>query len=736
MTAIRSTFSLIAAAGGRGSILRGTRLSRVSGSVYDLAGGCYGGSSLRIGRLIYTSPDQIRNDGRVRLNRPLLQSSWISSTTAPTTIPNRQIHANAPLQTQQITNSRELGSSTVSTQADQGAKRELQSSVSETEAEELVPHLKSVRFRDVRRLFALARLEVWRLAAAFLCLSIASGVALCIPYSIGKILDMIRHVEISDLAGSSQTKKEQPRILGFTLLQFNLGLGSLLVIGAAANYGRVYLLRIIGESVVARVRSRLYKHTIMQDAGFFDANRVGDLLSRFSSDANIVAKSLTQNIADAFRALVIGSAGLGMMAWVSLELTGIIMMVVPPVAVGAFYYGRRIRDITTEQQRTLGTSTRVAEETLNNIKTVQALSGSLVETRKYNHEIRNIYSIGKQEAQLSAAFFSATNLAGNLTVLTVLSVGMHLVMNGTVTIGGLSSFMMYSAYTGNAMIGLSSFYSKMMKGLGAANRVFELEDSRRAIRPTVGIPVGENARGRIEFDDVRFSYPTRPDVTVFNGLSFSIEPGSNVCIVGPSGGGKTTVSQLLLRFYDPTSGAITLNGKDIRGFNLQSLRRSIGIVGQEPVLFSGSIADNISYGLCGVVSREEIEQAARRANCQFIDSFPQGLDTQVGSRGAQLSGGQKQRIAIARALVRKPPILVLDEATSALDAESESAVADALMQVMEDRECTTISISHRLSALKRSDVVIVLDAHGRIVEQGRFQDLVADDNSYFMRVLV
>lgn len=320
-------------------------------------------------------------------------------------------------------------------------------------------------------------------------------------------------------------------------------------------------------------------------------------------------------------------------------------------------------------------------------------------------------------------------------MLTVLSVGTHLVMRGEISIGGLSSFMMYSAYTGNAMIGLSSFYSKMMKGLGAANRVFELEDSKKLIHPTIGSPVGDNAKGIIEFKNVHFSFPTRPSSTIFDGLSFSIEPGSNVCIVGPSGGGKTTISQLLLRFYDPTEGAVTLNGRDIRDFNLQSLRRAIGLVGQEPILFSGSIADNIAYGLSGV-SRGEIETAARRANCQFVDEFADGLDTQVGPRGAQLSGGQKQRIAIARALVRQPPILVLDEATSSLDAESEHAVTDALRDVMDSGECTTISISHRLSAIKRSDVVIVLDHHGKVVERGTFKQLVVDEDSYFMKVLV
>ncbi|KAK9325743.1 P-loop containing nucleoside triphosphate hydrolase protein [Lipomyces orientalis] len=581
--------------------------------------------------------------------------------------------------------------------------------------------VKDVRLGDVARLFALARREMWQLTGAFLLLCVSSTVALCIPYSIGKILDMA-------------VKKDGDRhLFGLTLSQFNVALGSLFLLGASANFGRVFILRVVGERVVARLRSKLYKRTVMQDAEFFDANRVGDLLSRFSSDANIVAKSLTQNIADGLKAVITGTAGLTMMAYISLELTGIIVAVVPPVAVGAYYYGRRIRDITTQSQRTLGNSTKVAEETLNNIKTVQAYSADVVEVRKYNKEVRHIYRIGRREALLSASFFSATNLAGNMTVLTVLSVGTQMVLNNSISMGDLSSFMLYSAYTGSAMIGLSSFYSKMMKGLGAASRVFELEDSKRVVRSTVGIPATKDAKGQIEFKNVTFSYPTRPSSLIFNRLSFIIPPGSNICVVGPSGGGKTTISQLLLRFYDPVEGTITLNGKDIRTFNLLSLRRAIGLVGQDPVLFSGSIADNIAYGKPSA-TREEIEEAAREANCRFVEDFPQGLDTQVGPRGTQLSGGQKQRIAIARALIRKPSILILDEATSSLDAESEAAVTDALRRIM-DSDCTTISISHRLSAIRRSDQVIVLDTHGHVVEQGRFQDLVADENSYFMKVL-
>ncbi|KAK9458236.1 P-loop containing nucleoside triphosphate hydrolase protein [Dipodascopsis uninucleata] len=583
-------------------------------------------------------------------------------------------------------------------------------------------NIKRVKFEDVSRLFRLASKEIWSLTGAFLFLCVSSGVSLCIPYSIGKILDL------------ASKPPEERKILGFSLFEIGVSLAILLTLGSLANFGRVYILRIVGERVVARLRSHLYKQTIMQDLAFFDTNRVGDLLTRFSSDTNIVAKSLTQNISDGLRAVITGIAGLSMMTLVSLELTCIIMAVVPPVAVGAYFYGRKIRNITADSQRALGSSTRVAEESLNNIKTVQSFSADIVEVRKYNHQIRNIFRIGQREALVSASFFSATNFAGNMTVLTVLSVGTQMVFSEAISLGDLSSFMMYSAYTGSAMIGLSSFYSKMMKGLGAATRVFELEDIKRTVsQPFAGMISDADAKGIIEFKDVSFAYPKRPSVKIFENFSLKIPSGFNVCITGPSGSGKSTISQLLLRFYDPTSGSITLNGKDIRNFNVLSLRRTIGIVGQDPVLFSGTIKDNIAYGKPSATD-EEIEAAAELASCSFIYDLPQRFQTSVGPRGAQLSGGQKQRIAIARALMRTPPILILDEATSALDAESESAIGDALRKII-DSDCTTISISHRLSAIRRSDLVIVLDHHGKIVETGKFQDLVANENSYFMKVL-
>lgn len=321
---------------------------------------------------------------------------------------------------------------------------------------------------------------------------------------------------------------------------------------------------------------------------------------------------------------------------------------------------------------------------------------------------------------------------GNMTILALLYVGGGMVQSGAITIGELTSFLMYTAYAGSSLFGLSGFWSELMKGVGAASRLFELQDRKPTISPTVGLPVS-SARGPIRFEDVSFSYPTRPAVSIFKGLDFEIPQGSNIAVVGPSGGGKSTIASLLLRFYVPNTGTIKIDGVDISKMNVKQLRRKIGVVSQEPVLFSGTVAENIAYGK-PKATRAEIITAARKANCKFIEDFPEGLDTSVGARGAMLSGGQKQRIAIARALVKNPDILILDEATSALDAESETLVNAALAALLKGNN-TTISIAHRLSTIKRSDSIIVLSADGTVAQQGSYNALSQDKDGAFNKLM-
>ncbi|KAI9846407.1 MAG: ATP-binding cassette permease mdl1 [Sclerophora amabilis] len=604
-----------------------------------------------------------------------------------------------------------------SEKASQAAQVDLSASLSK----EGTPSGTAAGMGEIWRLIKIARPEAKWLGAAFTFLIISSSISMSIPFSIGKIMDIA-----TSPAGVGE------KLFGLELSHFYIALGGVLVTGAMANYGRIIILRIVGERVVARLRSQLYRRTYVQNAEFFDANRVGDLISRLSSDTIIVGKSITQNLSDGLRSLVSGAAGFGLMTFMSLKLSGILALMFPPVALGAYFYGRAIRNLSRKIQRNLGTLTKISEERLGNVRTSQAFAGEMLEVGRYNKQVKKIFFLGRKEALISATFFSTTAFAGNMTILALLYVGGSMVKSGAISIGDLSSFLMYAVYAGSSLFGLSGFYSELMKGVGAASRLFELQDRNPTIPATVGTKV-VSARGPITFQNVSFHYPTRPAVPIFRDLDFEIPQGTNVAIVGPSGGGKSTIASLLLRFYNPTTGKVLINGQDVSLMNVKSLRRKIGVVAQEPVLFSGTIADNISYGVPHA-TRAEINTAARKANCQFIKDFPEGLETFVGARGAQLSGGQKQRIAIARALIKNPDILILDEATSALDAESETLVNSALAALLRGNN-TTISIAHRLSTIKRSDRIIVLSSDGKVAQQGSYKEISSNPNGAFTKLM-
>ncbi|KAH6655339.1 ATP-dependent permease MDL2 [Truncatella angustata] len=580
---------------------------------------------------------------------------------------------------------------------------------------------KSVKSGEVVRLLKLARPELKYLGLALVLLLLSSMVTMSIPKVVGSVMD-----------AASKQALDDAKVFGFSLYQFFGVFACVLTLGASANFGRIIVLRLIGERVVARLRSSLYKRTYLQDAEFFDANRTGDLISRLSADSIIVGKSITQNVSDGLRSLISGAAGITAMALISPGLTSIILFAAPFIGVLTFGYARFIRRISRDIQKNVGTLTKIAEERLSNVKTSQAFNGERQELHRYNGQIRRIFNLGMKDAMYTASFFGATGWMGNMTILAMLWFGGGYVSSGALSLGDLTSFMMYAAFAGSSMSGLSGFFTELMKGVGAATRLFELQDREPSIPPTKGVKV-KSAQGPVVFDKVSFAYPTRPAVPIFKGLDFTIQAGSNVCIVGPSGGGKSTVASLILRFYNPTAGTIYVNGVDITTMNVKSLRRRIGVVSQEPVLFSGSVKDNIAYGR-PEASESEVFKAAQEANCQFIKDFPEGMDTQVGPRGAQLSGGQKQRIAIARALLLNPDILILDEATSALDAESETLVNSALAKLLRGHS-TTISIAHRLSTIKRSDQIIVLSNEGTVAEMGSYTSLSSDPNSAFSKLM-
>ncbi|CCH40578.1 ATP-dependent permease MDL2, mitochondrial [Wickerhamomyces ciferrii] len=610
----------------------------------------------------------------------------------------------------------------------QKSKDSIDQSKSEQSSQQTQQGQTSLAWGDLRRLFGLIKYDSKLLAVAIFLLLISCAVGLMLPKAYGLVIDSTKNIIDGELP---------PIIYGLSLYQFIGVVAALLTVGITANYGRIILLRILGEKMVARLRSNVIKKTISQDAEFFDVNKVGDLISRLGADAFIVSRSMTQNISDGFKAGIVGTAGIGAMVMISPQLASVVFVFVPVVIMGALAFGTRVRAISRKIQQATGNLTRVGEEQLSGIKTVQSFVAEGKELRKYNSAIRNVFRLGRQEAYLNAKFYTGYSLIGDSSFLLILCYGAVLVARGSMTVGDLAAFMMYSEYASNATYNLANFYSELMKGTGAASRLFELIDREPKIHATIGEPLVFKPKGEIEFKDVSFSYPTRPKIQIFNELNFKIPQNSNVCIVGPSGKGKSTVTSLLLRYYDVTKGQILLDGHDISEYSVKSLRRHLGVVQQEPILMSGTIRDNITYGLKETnVDESLIIEAAKKANCHdFITKFPDGYDTIIGPRGALLSGGQKQRISIARALIKNPAVLILDEATSALDSKSEYAINLTLQQLMKDEKLTTISIAHRLSTIRKADMVIVLGYDGKVAEIGNFERLYSDRHSALYRLL-
>ncbi|ODV98357.1 hypothetical protein PACTADRAFT_48135 [Pachysolen tannophilus NRRL Y-2460] len=581
---------------------------------------------------------------------------------------------------------------------------------------------------EVLRLLKLAKRDVKLFSAAIVLLFLSAAIVMALPKVTGEIFDATKNFK--DL--------ESIQLFGFGLTPFLFIMAGLLLISTAATFGRIIILRVLGEKLVARLRAKIMKKTLSQDMEFYDVNKVGDLISRLSGDAYVVSRSITQNLSDGIKHTIVGVSGISMMLLLSVKLSLIILAFAPPLIWGSYIYGRKVRQISRNLQQATGSLTKIAEEQLNSIKTIQSFTSQPKELHRYCGQIKNVYKIGYTEALTNATFFASTGIIGNVTFLLTLGFGTHLVMNGVMTVGDLTAYMLYTEYAGSAVFGLANFYSELMKGAGASSRLFELLDREPSIKLSLGDKI-DYSKGEIIFDKVTFAYPTRPNNKIFDEISFKIKSGSNVCIVGPSGRGKSTIASLLLRFYNPQSGRILIDGEDITRYSVHSLRsKIISIVQQEPVLMSGTIADNIKYGIPRHihVSDEEMMSIATKANChEFIDRFPDKYMTNIGPRGSLLSGGQKQRIAIARALLKKPAILVLDEATSALDSKSETAVNNTLASLMKDHSMTTISIAHRLSTIERADYVLVLGYDGKLVEYGKFKELYFNKHSALYRLM-
>ena len=565
------------------------------------------------------------------------------------------------------------------------------------------------RTATLRRLLSLARPEWKLLGAGVLFLTLGSAMALLYPQGMRVIIDGV-------LGGGSPAQVDRAAL--FMVL--------VALLQAIAVSARFTLISLAGERAVTRIRERLFAGILDQEIGFFDQRRTGELTSRLASDTSVLQSAVSANISIGLRSVAQIAGGIGFLLWTSPVLTGLMLAVVPPIALGGVLYGRRVRKLSRDVQDALASANEVAEEAISGIRTVRSFAAEGAESSRYSARTQNAYALAKKRVLAGASFMAAGSFAAYAAAAAVFWYGGRLVLRGQMTVGGLTSFLVYTLIVAFSLGALADLWADFMRSLGAAERIFELLDRKPEMAPSGGVVLAQ-VRGEVALEEVRFAYPSRKDVRVIDGISLRLSPDEVVAVVGPSGAGKSTLSALIGRLYDPDSGHLRLDGRDLRDLDVSFLRRQIGTVAQEPILFSTTVAENIRYGRPGA-SEAEIAAAARAANAHaFIERFPQGYQTLVGERGVQLSGGQKQRVAIARAVLKDPRILVLDEATSALDAESEHLVKEALERLMKGR--TTLIIAHRLSTVKDADRVVVLDA-GRIVQSGPHSMLLREDGLY------
>jgi ABC-type multidrug transport system fused ATPase/permease subunit len=500
-------------------------------------------------------------------------------------------------------------------------------------------------------------------------------------------------------------------------------LGIVILTQAVFSYFRVLLFVRVSEKSLAYLRQYTYNHLIKLPIKFFDERRVGELNSRISSDISLLQETLTSTLAEFLRQIIIIVGGITLLVITSVKLTLFMLAILPAVVLITFFFGRFIRRYSKKAQAEVADSNTIVEETLQGVKSVKAYTNEFFEILRYKEKTEEIAKIGIKGGVYRGAFSSFIILGLFGALIAVIWKGSVLLSQGLLSSGELFSFVLYSGFIGGTIGGLANVIARIQRFLGATEDLFEIfETEEEEVQELNTLDAEDILKGHIRFADFSFSYPSRPDEIVLKEISLTIEPNQLVALVGASGAGKSTMTSVILRYYEPRSGQIYFDGKDSRMIPVSVLRSQIALVPQDIFLFGGTIRENIAYGR-PEAKEEEIIEAAKKANAwEFIERFPEKLETVVGERGTQLSGGQRQRVAIARAVLKDPKILILDEATSALDSESELLVQDALENLMKGR--TSIVIAHRLSTVKNADKIIVLD-EGRMVEKGTHDELIA-----------
>lgn len=568
--------------------------------------------------------------------------------------------------------------------------------------------------------------------AGLIALMFSSSTMLAFPYLAGELLDVANGVPVPFFDSISEVALA---LIGVLLLQ------------SAFSFTRVYTFALVTERSLADLRKAVYEKLVRLSLTFFDNHRVGELMSRVTSDVGTLSETFGFTLAELLRqaaTLIFGSAIILVLAP---KLTGFMLLTFPVLVLLALVFGKFIRKMSRKTQDKLAEANVIVEESLQSITVVKAFTNEDFETKRYGNALAEVVNVAIRTARFRGLFISFVIFALFGGIVAVGWYGASLVASDTITVGELFSFVFYTSFIGASIAGLGDNYTQLQRAIGASERLREIlheptefdEAAHRTnasnVSPVKGGVQPKPAfklNGRIDFRQVTFSYPTRKDIRVLDNLNFSIAPGEKVALVGRSGSGKSTIINLLMRFYEPDSGAIYTDDVAIADINLAGYRKNVGIVPQEVILFGGSIYDNIAYAKPGA-TLEEVREAARQANAlEFIESFPQQFDTLVGERGVKLSGGQRQRVAIARAILKDPAILILDEATSSLDVHSEVLVQQALDKLMEGR--TSIIIAHRLSTIKKVDRIFVIQ-QGALAEMGSHSELTQVDNGIYSNLL-